>query len=159
MESGFSSPPIAKHKCYDLTLQLHNCESEDGGSDDGSSPESANDSNSFMIEDTDSAMSPLYGSNLYQSGDYKSHSSGKVEGNVDLPPDGPINIRQILEEELLELGNVECGHDWMEQCADNESDVDNNSSGGNQKRYVLSSGRWNIEQGIVWFFSCYMFFL
>lgn len=50
-------------------------------------------------------------------------SDGKVGENIDLPPEGPINIRQILEEQLLE--------------------VDNYFVGGSQKSYVLSSGRWN----------------
>ncbi|KAK9290267.1 hypothetical protein L1049_008434 [Liquidambar formosana] len=66
--------------------------------------------------------------------------------------DGGFQVCQNLEEQLLEFGNhvgYSCSvydNDSIEHCTDEELDDMLYSNGVNSNNYVLSSGRWSVNQ-------------
>ncbi|TKY66008.1 hypothetical protein E2542_SST08870 [Spatholobus suberectus] len=159
-----------KHKCWVGSFSSEHAsmfdenpvlESMHNHSVERSEPESVKDSNSF-IEDCDTAMSvneeakhePDCG-NSYLYVNRVSYS--KEEALVDseyIPPydDADIQALENHEEHLLGLGSFS-GHECSEYAKDgNEDPVDKEfedflfSTGVNPNVYVLSSGRWNVNQ-------------
>ncbi|XP_035544871.1 protein FAR-RED-ELONGATED HYPOCOTYL 1-LIKE-like isoform X1 [Juglans regia] len=142
---------------------------EGAAMDDESEPESAKDSSSFGVE-SDPAMSPYATENLFEgpspssgnfdSGDLKDtdHSSGFRKDNLafligerSTLHDGSRAF-QNLDENLLEFSNEvdyscsEHGNDSFEQLTDKDIEDVLYSNGINPNKYVLSSGRWTVNQ-------------
>lgn len=136
--------------------------------DVSSQPESAEGSNSFMEESTSnmsvstelhtasSSSDVAWGCNSSEDQTYSSDGKETQEMEIradedigSLNRDGPINLRQILEEQLLEFGNHTDynGNDMMQQPEDNETENITYSNGTKPNSFVLSSGRWNVERG------------
>ncbi|OWM81801.1 hypothetical protein CDL15_Pgr007839 [Punica granatum] len=132
----------------------------------GSGLESADGSNSFMEGSVSSTMSvsakllstPSTSTAIWSS-ENQTYSSDSNEANEmeiraaeeDINSQsrgGPINLRQMLEEQLLEFTTHADynGIDLMEQSGDNRTEDVLYSSGMNPNSYVLSSGRWIVEQ-------------
>ncbi|KAK7292948.1 hypothetical protein RJT34_15806 [Clitoria ternatea] len=130
--------------------------------DDGSEPESAKDSNSFIGEDSDTAMSENkeakheadFG-NTYLCVNRVSYSEegtfadSKFISSHDEPD---IQALENHEEQLVGLGSFS-GHKYSEYAKDgNEDSVEEEfqeflvSNGVDPNMYVLSSGRWNVNQ-------------
>lgn len=69
--------------------------------------------------------------------------------------DGRVQVFQDHEEDLLEFGNhvdyINCEHKDIEQCTDKELEDRHYSNGLNPNTYVLSSGRWSVNQGNISF--------
>lgn len=142
----------------------------DGASlDDGSEPESGRGSNSF-VGDSDSATS-VYGDSKLgpvhaqtcqydrpstSSANGISHSADELKyANGDqqpMHPHGEIQESQNLEEPIQEFGDqvdyifAEYGDDCIEQCTDTGYEDLIYPNGLNPNTYVLSSGRWNVNQ-------------
>lgn len=133
-------------------------------------PEPAEGSNSLMeestsiislsteLETTPSTSDVIWGSNSSANQTYSSDGNEvqemeiRDEEDISSPySDGLINLRQILEEQLLELGahTDYNGSDLMEHSGDNRTGNVIYSNGINSKSSVLSSGRWNIERGTI----------
>ncbi|KAL2336592.1 hypothetical protein Fmac_011038 [Flemingia macrophylla] len=126
-----------------------------------SEPESAKDSNSF-IEDSDTAMSvnedakqeaDCENSYLYVNRVSYSEDEEFVDGEY-IPPYNDTNSQALNnhEEDLLGLGSFSA-HECSEYAKDsNEYPVDKEfedflfSSGVNSNVYVLSSGRWTVNE-------------
>ena len=136
--------------------------------DDESEPESAKGSNSFG-GDSDSAMSTYDEAKLQPeyakpylfnmpstSSDYTHYSLGSSKDTLaSLSGGHPPTHRdglQASEEEHREFGNhvdyncLEYGES-IEQCTDKELEDILYSNGVNPNTYVLSSGRWEVNQG------------
>lgn len=93
------------------------------------------------------------GNQTYFSND-KDAKEMETRAKEDINPlhiEGPINLRQILEEQLLEFRTHKDynGNDLMEQYGDSKTEDEIYSGGMNSSSYVLSSGTWNIERGII----------
>lgn len=134
---------------------------EGGASDEGSELESGNGSNSFAAY-SDSAMSlcneakfePDYAMTL--ADEQPSTSSTKEElilmggGHDPSPPDdGGFQAYQNIQEHLLEFGDrvdYACSEYGKGSTGDEELEDMISSNGVNQNVYVLSSGRWGVNQ-------------
>ncbi|XP_027353450.1 protein FAR-RED ELONGATED HYPOCOTYL 1-like [Abrus precatorius] len=128
--------------------------------DDGSQPESAKDSNSF-IDDFDTAMSvneeakheaDCGNAYLYVNRISYSEEEAFVDSKCNPSYDDPDIQALKNHEELLGLGSLS-GHEYSEHAKDsNEHSVDTEfedflfSNGVNPNMYVLSSGRWEVNQ-------------
>ncbi|KAJ1394423.1 hypothetical protein SESBI_34224 [Sesbania bispinosa] len=125
--------------------------------EDNSEAESARDSNSFA-EDCNTAMS------INEEGKHEADSAKTYLSTSFVDWDGynvrdnqyPVDVSAIeknLEEHFLGLGNY-TDHLYSEYAKDSieEESVDTEfedilySKGENPKTYVLSSGRWNVNQ-------------
>lgn len=131
--------------------------------DDGSEPESMKDSNSYT-EDSDSSTS-IYGeakphSSLVSCGaDSSEHTSSQLDGsNMEKANCGEevgLQVLLNLEEQLLEFENhedyiaSEYGDDILEQCTNTELEDILYANSSNPNVYVLSSGRWTVNQGKI----------
>lgn len=83
----------------------------------------------------------------------KDHSgSGEL---AFLQHDGGIQVLQNHEDHLLEFGNdadyINSEYGDMEQCTDKGLEDILYSNGLNPNKYVLSSGRWTVNQGNLCF--------
>ncbi|GMN59548.1 hypothetical protein TIFTF001_028639 [Ficus carica] len=128
--------------------------------DDGSDLESMKDSNSYT-EDSDSPTS-INGeakphSSLVSCGaDCSEHTSSQLDGsNMEKANCGEevgLQVLLNLEEQLLEFENhedyiaSEYGDDSLEQCTNKELEDILYANSLNPNVYVLSSGRWTVNQ-------------
>lgn len=156
-----------------------------GGSE--SDPESANDSNSFHCNGDDCIMStddeantnleypethaseePSTSSTNWAStsSDMKLYSleSRSLTKSNSSQTESLSLCEQFYEENLPEFGSHDencscsgCGNDEIEQYTDKEFENLLYSNGVDPSNYVLSSGRWSVNQGNVYVFRNYLF--
>lgn len=142
--------PRPKHKCWignsssenDLMLDenpvFESNRTEAESVDDSSGPESAKDSNSFIEDSSNTTMSI--------------NEECKLE--ADSANTCSLNALENHEEHFLGLGNCtdkmfsEYAKDNIEECIDKELEDIYHSKLENPNTYVLSSGRWKVDQGI-----------
>lgn len=73
---------------------------------------------------------------------------------IPLCRNSQLRVQQILEEHLLQLNHAdhtcsEEGKDFIDQCHDDETqDIDCSNGGGPSTNFVLSSGRWIVNQEV-----------
>ncbi|XP_027336788.1 protein FAR-RED ELONGATED HYPOCOTYL 1-like isoform X3 [Abrus precatorius] len=123
------------------SMQIYVLEDRTGA--DSSEPESAKDSNSFT-EDSNTAMS-------VNEEDEKG-CSGEADTFVDKECNPSYHYADIqalknLEEQILELEN-RSNHVCQEYAEDVDMEFEDFlfAQGGNRNMYVLSSGRWSVNQ-------------
>ncbi|KAM2954465.1 hypothetical protein FF1_032738 [Malus domestica] len=161
---------------FDGNLEIKNMQKQtlnrkiDGASlDDRSEPESGGGSNSFARDSGyatsvygDSKVGPVYAQTCQY--DRPSTSSGKgISHSVDelkyvngdhqpMHPHDKIQEFQNLEEHIQEFGNrmdyifAEYGDDCIEECMDTGCEDLIYPNGLKPNTYVLSSGRWSVNQ-------------
>ncbi|ONI03456.1 hypothetical protein PRUPE_6G257800 [Prunus persica] len=168
--------PIPKHKCWERIFpsdepvsmfdenpevkNMQTCATKGKVErvilDGGSESESGKGSNSFA-GDSDSATSVYVEAKLepvYAMACLNDRPSTSYVNEVHQPtyPDGEIQAFENYDEHLQEFGNQvdyifsEYGDDCIEQCKDKEFEDVIYPIGSNTNKYILSSGRWSVNQ-------------
>ncbi|KAK4745964.1 hypothetical protein SAY87_012276 [Trapa incisa] len=163
-----STPSSTQQGCSKIGYLQPNVIAKEKDGAASSQSESAEGSNSFMEESTSiisasselqttpTASDVIWGSNSSENITYSSDVNEVKDMEIrdkeyisSLYSDGPINLRRILEEQILEFETQPDynGNHLMEHSADNETEnVLYSNHETNANSYVLSSGRWNIER-------------
>lgn len=137
----------------DSTMSLYgvdNCETEYASISNGHSASST----SYGCANPENSSFSLDSMMMLDKQDGKDNLVLGLQDVIPLCRDSQLRVQQILEEHLLQLNHadqicLEEGKDFIDQCHDDETQDIVCSNEGSSTNFVLSSGRWIVNRGMV----------